>query len=232
MKKSSGYEKQEKVFQKLSLDISFLDEVKALRETYGTPKNGFVFEGNPAERYNQNVLTKSEFEKRDDFNASIDKLMDTYKKHGLNHSYRDKLVNFILFNVKGINPNNVGLLPNWHTIPPYLGSGTVIEEGEPKRLLLEIYGNTTLDDIKNSWDEIETYRKQLPDYDPKPFRVFKNAERDMNVIEIYLTGETDPECIADFYNDKYLGHLSGAELMEQMLTVETVADILKKHSSS
>ncbi len=56
------------------------------------------------------------------------------------------------------------------------------------RLLLEIFGDTTLTDVQEYWKVVTHYQEQLPDYGNKKLRHLKNLQRDLKAYRLSQQG--------------------------------------------
>jgi hypothetical protein len=197
---SLGAKKQKKVIDELGRTPEYISDIEKLRLKHKIPPKGFQFNEDDELLLNiRNQLNVVEVD--EEFQKDLMVLLNKYPKQGLNPTYRDTILRYILFNRYYVSKLNFGLKPNWLRIPAEYGSGEVLE-GPHKELFIQIYGNTTLDDLKKGWSEIEKLKKELPDYNPKKFRPYKNNERDKRIIEM-LEGGKDVNTIVTDINDEF-----------------------------
>jgi len=177
-------------------------DISALRKKYKIPENGFKYTGTKKEVENQEYMTFMTFEvKKKGFPEDIEELIFKYQKYGLNYSYKETIEKLILFEHTTISLLNFEIKANWFRIPPAIGKGEHIN-GRFKKLMIEIYGNTTFEDLKKGWKDIDKYRKELPDYNPKSFRPYKNTDRDRR-IDALFKAKTPIKEIEKIINDEF-----------------------------
>lgn len=197
---SLGAKKQKKVIEGLERTPEYISDIEKLRLKHKIPPNGFQFSED--EELILNIRNQlSVVEVNEEFQEDLTTLLNKYPKQGLNPTYKDTILRYILFNRYYVSKQNFGIKPNWLKIPEGYGYGEVLE-GSHKELFIQIYGNTTLDDIKRGWNEIEELKKELPDYNPKRFRPYKNNERDKKIVEM-IKGGKDVNTIVSDINDAF-----------------------------
>lgn len=206
-----GAQKKKKILQKLSRNKSYLDELQLIRSKYKIPENGFQFEGSDEEiSYNQRKQLHR-FDIKKEFQEDLEKFIKKFENEGLNYSFKNTVMELIVLGIARVSIHNFGIHRNWFRVPEKYGSGE-FTEGKFKKLQIEIYGNTTLQDIKNGWDEIEEYKKELPDYDPKKFRPFFNNERDRRITELFNQNMSIEE-ITDIINEEFSDEIIGYDYL-------------------
>ncbi len=221
-----GQKKHLRVIQDLANDETYLESLKAIRKKYKIPENGYDFEGTRPEIENKQILKKSEMNHTKGFSEDLDQIIDNFAHKGLRPSYYTYLENIVLFGIGHLKTYNFGIHPNWLKIPSKFGTGT-IQEGKNKRLNIEIYGNTSKNDIIENWDIIEEYKKELPGYDSTPFRAYKKPERNKNIIKIYNSGIKDISKITEEYNKKYVEE----DDFDSVVGEEIVRGVINRHIS-
>ena len=87
------------------------------------------------------------------------------------------------------------------------------------RIVIELRTNSTLQDVKKIWRNVEQYRKMFKLKTPK-FKLWKNFDRDSRIYELYLQGKTLGEI------DKVINEEYGADL--QYGNIKKVVSSFKK----
>lgn len=175
-RKNKKTNKQKQTLQKLLLNRNFLARISEIRIAYAIPKDyGFSNDEN-IRKWNKRVIACF-VKKSKGFTLSkaIDALMRDFD---LSASYRISLINIVFFNELTTPGSPLVIHLKWN------------EKTKQPECMIQIFGDTTLDDIKNIWGlEVKEIRqgrgrnifhKPLPLYTKKYKHIF-NLERDAEI---------------------------------------------------
>ena len=175
-KKHKKTNKQKQTLQKLLLNRKFLARISEVRIAYAIPNDhGFSNDEN-VRKWNRRII--SCFTKKSKgltLSNAIDALMRDF---GSPASYRISLINFVFFNKLTTPGSPIVVHLKWN------------EKTKQPECMIQIFGDTTLEDIKDIWGReikeirqgkgLNIFRKPLPLY-AKKYKYIFNLERDAEI---------------------------------------------------
>jgi predicted acetyltransferase len=78
----------------------------------------------------------------------------------------------------------------------------VIDDPVGPVLRLDMYPETTQEDITNDWDEIERFQQKMLGFKPGRFKILKTLDRDLRIVELKRQGKTSND-VAKIVNKEF-----------------------------
>ncbi|MFW5884825.1 MAG: hypothetical protein ACOCUF_01155 [Patescibacteria group bacterium] len=163
----------------LSCDDSFKKEIIKLREKWGIPPKGFL-KGKEESDWSLKLLKSG---KSEIFNQDFHRLL---RKFNLSNYYRQRVHEYLFSNkvndIKQVEQNNIRIF-----------SRTDDADKRKLRLFVEIFSETSIEDLKKSWEKISQLKKDAIGFKENTRKRVNLMDRDKAIYSLYKEGKSPKE---------------------------------------